>query len=163
MSWWNPFTWAENTDAEQLIVDQAAHDTLLLAQARADAAAGVITDDDYHALRDTFQRVHGAAALAAFDAAAPAVPAAATIAGIQDYLGIPDIDQSAFQEPARAAAQDKIDAAKDQAVKAALQDIPRQLADGAKATLATLPAWLKWTAAAAAALLILNTLAKFKK
>jgi hypothetical protein len=74
MSWYNPFTWWE-TAAEETIVDQAGLDVLLLALARADAGAGIITQADYQALRDTFADVHGAAALEAFDASAPAVPA----------------------------------------------------------------------------------------
>ncbi|OAM87584.1 hypothetical protein OH491_21770 [Termitidicoccus mucosus] len=160
MSWWNPFTWGGNTAVEQTIVDQAAHDTLLLAQARADAGAGVIAAADYLALRDTFLRVHGAAALAAFDANAPAVPAGATIGDIKDYLGEVDIDMSAFQEPARDSAQGKIDDIKDKAVVDAVKDIPRQLAAGLNAVTASLPSWVKFAAIAAVALFALHTLAR---
>jgi hypothetical protein len=186
MTWWNPFTWGGNTAAEQTIVDQAAHDTLLLAQARADAGAGVIAAADYLALRDTFLRVHGAAALAAFDASAPAVPAGATIGDIKDYLGEVDIDMSAFQEPAREAAQGKIDDIKDQAVISTLKNLPANTTSPRRvsgspviSTLKNLPAntgkdlgvwlgafwtglpsWVKWAGLAAVALFALHTLAR---
>jgi hypothetical protein len=161
MSWYNPFTWWE-TAAEETIVDQAGHDVLLLAQARADAGAGIITEADYQALRDTFAKVHGAAALAAFDADAPPVPAGATIDEIQAYLNVSDIDMTAFQEPARDAAQAKIDAGKDKAVTDTLKGIPASLGKGIGGALGTfwggLPAWLKWVAIGATALFALRTL-----
>jgi hypothetical protein len=148
VSWYNPFSWF-GTDTDKAIVDQAGHDTLLLAQARADAGAGIITQADYQALRETFLSVHGPAVLDAFDAAAPAVPAGATIAEIKDYINVSDIDMTAFQEPARAAAQAKVDAVYDNAVKKTISN-----------PLSIIPAWLKWLAIAATALFALHTLAR---
>jgi hypothetical protein len=163
MPWYNPFSWF-STDAEQAIVDQAGHDVLLLAQMRADAAAGIVTAADYQALRETFLRVHGAGALAAFDASAPAVPAGATIGDIKYYLGAMGIDESTFQEPAREAAQGKIDDIKDKAVVEAVvetaRDIPRQLAAGLGAVTSALPFWVKLAAIAGVALFGLHTLAR---
>jgi hypothetical protein len=145
-------------------VDQAAHDTLLLAQARADAAAGVIAAADYLALRDTFLRVHGAAALAAFDASAPAVPAGATIGDIKDYLEEVDIDMSAVQDPAREAAQGKIDDIKDQALISTLKNLPANTDKDLGAWLGAfwtgLPSWAKWAGLAVVALFALHTLAR---
>jgi hypothetical protein len=82
MPWYNPFSWF-GSETDKAIVDQAGHDVLLLEQARADFLGGVISAEDYNALRATFLSVHGQAALNAFDASAPVAPAGATGAEIK--------------------------------------------------------------------------------
>ena len=162
MSWYNPFSWF-GSGTDKAIVDQAGHDVLLLAQARADAAAGIVSAADYQALRETFLRVHGAGALAAFDASAPVVPAGATVAEIQSSIEIGELDFSGLEAAigaAEASAKDKVDAVYDKSVVDAAKGLPGSIADMVGAFWAGLPAWMKWAGIAAVALFGLHTLAR---
>jgi hypothetical protein len=151
MSWYNPVSWF-GSDTDETIVAQSAHDVLLLAQARADHQAGLISDADYQALRAAFHDAHGAAALDAFDASEPDVPAGATIAEIKTAIEIGEIDPAGLELAVSAAqsdAQGKVDAIYDNAVKKAVTN-----------PLAVIPAWVKWAALAAVILYALSTLAR---